>query len=169
MGTLKTVLLILITIFVPPIGVFLVAGCGMDLLINILLTCLGYVPSQPYASFSSSLSLSLLLSPSLSFSLLLSPSLSTYTLIASDVTLACNSLTLRSYIPGHIHAFYLEYVFYKKRDEARAGIVSQRAAGVYSERVQRGGKRRVAMQQPVGVPAQQGYAAPQQQQGYGAI
>ena len=43
MGALKTVLLILITIFIPPIGVFLVAGCGIDLLINILLTCLGYV------------------------------------------------------------------------------------------------------------------------------
>lgn len=94
--------------------------------------------------------------------------LSTHNLTASDVTLACSLLTLRSYIPGHIHAFYLEYVFYKKRDEARAGIVSQRAAGVYSERVQRGGKSRVAVQQPMAVPAQQGYAAPQQQQGYGA-
>jgi uncharacterized membrane protein YqaE (UPF0057 family) len=159
MGALKTVLLILITIFVPPIGVFLVAGCGMDLLINILLTCLGYVPSQLNPPICL-----LFLAP-----LPLPPFLFTNTLIASDDTLACNSLTLRSYIPGHIHAFYLEYVFYKKRDEARAGIVSQRAAGVYSERVQRGGKRRVAMQQPVGVPAQQGYAAPQQQQGYGAI
>jgi uncharacterized membrane protein YqaE (UPF0057 family) len=131
MGALKTVLLIFITIFIPPIGVFLVAGCGIDLLINILLTCLGYVPTH-------------------------SP-------------LTHNVLTLRSYIPGHIHAFYLEYVFYKKRDEARAGIVTQRAAGVYSERVQRGGRSR----HPVSVPAQQGFVAPQQQQqqqqGYGAI
>lgn len=30
---------------VPPIGVYAVAGCGADLLINILLTCLGYVLS----------------------------------------------------------------------------------------------------------------------------
>jgi uncharacterized membrane protein YqaE (UPF0057 family) len=56
MGAFKTLLLILITIFVPPIGVFLVAGCGMDLLINILLTCLGYVSSLsvlfPYTSSS---------------------------------------------------------------------------------------------------------------------
>ncbi|KAF2201036.1 hypothetical protein GQ43DRAFT_372406, partial [Delitschia confertaspora ATCC 74209] len=70
---------------VPPLGVFLVAGCGVDLLINILLTCLGY-------------------------------------------------------FPGHIHAFYVEYVYYKRRDEARAGMVSSAPApGVYSERVQRGG------------------------------
>ncbi|KAH7135463.1 hypothetical protein B0J11DRAFT_547385 [Dendryphion nanum] len=83
---IKTLLLIIITIFIPPIGVFLVAGCGVDLLINILLTCLGY-------------------------------------------------------IPGHIHAFYLEYVFFKRRDEVRAGIYNANPApGVYSSRVQRGGK-----------------------------
>ncbi|TEB31257.1 hypothetical protein FA13DRAFT_1629272, partial [Coprinellus micaceus] len=28
----------------PPLGVFLERGCGADLLINILLTCLGYIP-----------------------------------------------------------------------------------------------------------------------------
>ena len=28
---------------VPPLGVFLVAGCGADLLVNLLLTFLGYV------------------------------------------------------------------------------------------------------------------------------
>ncbi|KAF2467921.1 UPF0057-domain-containing protein [Lindgomyces ingoldianus] len=82
---ISAILLILITIFVPPVGVFLVAGCGMDLFINILLTLLGY-------------------------------------------------------FPGHIHAFYIEYVYYKRRDEARAGIYdSRRAPGVYSENVQRGG------------------------------
>jgi len=31
---------------VPPVGVFLVAGCGADLLINILLTVLGYFPGH---------------------------------------------------------------------------------------------------------------------------
>jgi uncharacterized membrane protein YqaE (UPF0057 family) len=36
------ILLILITIFLPPVGVFMIAGCGADLLINICLTCLGY-------------------------------------------------------------------------------------------------------------------------------
>jgi uncharacterized membrane protein YqaE (UPF0057 family) len=109
---LKTLLLILITIFVPPIGVFLVAGCGVDLLINILLTLLGY-------------------------------------------------------FPGHIHAFYLLYVYYKRRDEARAGIYDARPApGVYSQRVQNGGRRRRAVQGGGAVGVQQGYAA---QQGYGTV
>ncbi|KAF2179774.1 UPF0057-domain-containing protein [Zopfia rhizophila CBS 207.26] len=82
---ISALILILITIFLPPVGVFLVAGCGMDLFINILLTILGY-------------------------------------------------------FPGHIHAFYVEYVYYKRRDDARQGIYSGRLApGVYSDRVQRGG------------------------------
>jgi len=89
---IKSIFLILITIFVPPIGVFLVAGCGMDLFVNILLTLLGY-------------------------------------------------------FPGHIHAFYVEYVYFKRRDQARAGTLDARpAAGVYSERVQRGGVRGVQPQ-----------------------
>jgi uncharacterized membrane protein YqaE (UPF0057 family) len=49
---------------VPPLGVYAVAGCGVDLLINILLTILGY-------------------------------------------------------IPGHIHAFYIEFVYYERREQAR--------------------------------------------------
>lgn len=81
---IKTVLLIILTIFVPPIGVFLVAGCGVDLLINILLTCLGY-------------------------------------------------------FPGHIHAFYVEYMYFKKRDEARSGMYTSPAPGIYSAKVQNGG------------------------------
>jgi hypothetical protein len=61
------------------------------------------------------------------------------------------------YFPGHIHAFYVEYVYYKKRDEARAGIYGTKpAAGVYSKKVQRGGMHHVPVA-PVGVPAQQGY------------
>ncbi|UKZ48629.1 hypothetical protein TrVGV298_002856 [Trichoderma virens] len=35
---------ILLAIILPPIGVFLERGCGADLLINILLTILGYIP-----------------------------------------------------------------------------------------------------------------------------
>ncbi|KAF8797939.1 UPF0057-domain-containing protein [Phlegmacium glaucopus] len=35
---------ILVAIFIPPLGVFLERGCGADLLINILLTILGYIP-----------------------------------------------------------------------------------------------------------------------------
>ncbi|KAF1928232.1 UPF0057-domain-containing protein [Didymella exigua CBS 183.55] len=104
---IKTILLILVTIFLPPVGVFLVAGCGADLLINILLTCLGY-------------------------------------------------------FPGHIHAFYIEYVFYKRRDEIRAGTYDgSLAPGVYSTKVQNGGQRNVAQPAPVAAagvpPAQQGY------------
>lgn len=87
----------------PPVGVYIVAGCGADLLINICLTLLGYV------SF------------------------------ARD---SRPSLTLLSYFPGHIHAFYLEYIYYHRREEAREGrFTAARAPGVYSERVQSGGQR----------------------------
>ncbi|TKA81609.1 hypothetical protein B0A55_03558 [Friedmanniomyces simplex] len=83
------ILLVIITIFLPPVGVYLIAGCGADLLINILLTCLGY-------------------------------------------------------FPGHIHAFYLEYVYYKKRDEIAAGRGGmgdggRQPGGVYSQNVLNGG------------------------------
>jgi hypothetical protein len=44
------------------------------------------------------------------------------------------------YFPGHLHAFYLEYVYYDRREQAKNGIPSSsRAPGVYSERVQSGG------------------------------
>ncbi|MCJ1353822.1 MAG: hypothetical protein MMC33_003809 [Icmadophila ericetorum] len=82
---ISAVLLIIITIFIPPLGVFMIAGCGADLFVNICLTLLGY-------------------------------------------------------FPGHIHAFYLEYVYFDRRDKGRLGQVgTKRAPGVYSENVQRGG------------------------------
>jgi uncharacterized membrane protein YqaE (UPF0057 family) len=85
MSAASAILLVIITIFVPPVGVFLVAGCGMDLFINICLTLLGY-------------------------------------------------------IPGHIHAFYLEYVYYDRREQAREGrLVARNAPGIYSNKVQSGG------------------------------
>jgi len=43
--------LILITIFIPPLGVFIVAGCGADLLVNILLTFLGFIPGHFHAFY----------------------------------------------------------------------------------------------------------------------
>ena len=50
------------------------------------------------------------------------------------------TLTLNSYIPGHVHAFYLEYVYYDRRERLRqGGIVTDRAPGVYSNNVQNGG------------------------------
>lgn len=39
---ISQLLLLIITIFMPPVGVFFIAGCGADLLINICLTVLGY-------------------------------------------------------------------------------------------------------------------------------
>lgn len=65
----------------------MVAGCGMDLFINICLTVLGY-------------------------------------------------------FPGHIHAFYIEYVFFDRKEKGRLGrLGAENAPGVYSERVQSGGNR----------------------------
>jgi len=43
------IILILVTIVFPPAGAFFVAGCGCDLLINILLTILGYIPGHIHA------------------------------------------------------------------------------------------------------------------------
>lgn len=39
------------------------------------------------------------------------------------------------YIPGHIHAFYILYVYYSRSDRPTA----ERAPGIYSERVQNAG------------------------------
>jgi uncharacterized membrane protein YqaE (UPF0057 family) len=36
----------LIAFLLPPVGVFLERGCGADLLINILLTMLGFIPGE---------------------------------------------------------------------------------------------------------------------------
>lgn len=58
-------------------------------------------------------------------------------------------LTILGYFPGHIHAFYVEYIYFKRRDEARMGVYeSRRAPGIYSERVQRGGERMPANPPP---------------------
>ncbi|PON24025.1 hypothetical protein TGAM01_v207036 [Trichoderma gamsii] len=86
MGVCSVICVIFITIIFPPLGAWAVAGCGMDLVINIFLTILGY-------------------------------------------------------LPGHIHAFYLEYVYYDRRQQAREGYAPpRRAPGIYSEKVQTGGQ-----------------------------
>lgn len=83
---ISQLLLVVITIFLPPVGVFLIAGCGADILINICLTLLGF-------------------------------------------------------FPGHIHAFYLEYVYYKRQEQGNAGVFdNSQAPGVYSDNVQTGGR-----------------------------
>ncbi|KAJ7905396.1 plasma membrane proteolipid 3, partial [Mycena olivaceomarginata] len=38
-------------IILPPLGVFLERGCGADLLINILLTVLGWIPGVIHALY----------------------------------------------------------------------------------------------------------------------
>ncbi|KAF7300544.1 hypothetical protein HMN09_00939300 [Mycena chlorophos] len=43
------VLLILLAILLPPAAVAFISGCSCDLLINILLTCLGYIPGHIHA------------------------------------------------------------------------------------------------------------------------
>ncbi|RMZ68089.1 plasma membrane proteolipid 3 [Pyrenophora seminiperda CCB06] len=97
---------------VPPVGVFLVAGCGADLLINIC-------------------------------------------------------LCLLALFPGHIHAFYVEFVYLRRRDQARQGILdSTPVPGVFSEKVYNGGTKRVhIVAQPI-VAAEVPVHAQQQQQGY---
>lgn len=45
-----------------------------------------------------------------------------------------------SYFPGHIHAFYCEYVYYDRRSKGRTGrLASRPAPGVFSRRIQNGG------------------------------
>ncbi|KAL8679302.1 MAG: hypothetical protein Q9186_004395 [Xanthomendoza sp. 1 TL-2023] len=47
----------------------------------------------------------------------------------------------RKYFPGHIHAFYLEYVYFERRSQGQAGNMAvKRAPGVYSENVNNGGR-----------------------------
>jgi len=51
-------------------------------------------------------------------------------------------LTLLGVVPGHIHAFYLEYVYFDRKEKNRLGQMGAKPApGVYSERVQSGGTR----------------------------
>ncbi|KAJ5689271.1 Proteolipid membrane potential modulator [Penicillium macrosclerotiorum] len=86
-GACSMLCLILITIFIPPLGVFMISGCSGDFWINVLLTILGY-------------------------------------------------------IPGHVHAFYLEYVYYDRRNQDPATRAYLRPApGVYSNRIQNGGHK----------------------------
>ncbi|CUS21385.1 LAQU0S03e01354g1_1 [Lachancea quebecensis] len=38
-------------VIIPPLGVFMERGCTCDLLINIVLTCLGYIPGIVHAVY----------------------------------------------------------------------------------------------------------------------
>ncbi|ODQ54111.1 UPF0057-domain-containing protein [Saitoella complicata NRRL Y-17804] len=48
---LAAVFLIILTVFLPPLGVFLITGCSVEFLISILLTILGYIPGWIYAFY----------------------------------------------------------------------------------------------------------------------
>ncbi len=42
---------IILALILPPIGVLAEKGCGVDLLINIALTCLGFIPGIIHALY----------------------------------------------------------------------------------------------------------------------
>jgi uncharacterized membrane protein YqaE (UPF0057 family) len=48
---LITCLVQILAIILPPLGVFLETGCSGDLLLNIILTCLGYIPGILHALY----------------------------------------------------------------------------------------------------------------------
>ncbi|GAA5858859.1 hypothetical protein JCM1840_006591 [Sporobolomyces johnsonii] len=48
---LFSILVILLSVFCPPLAVFLERGCGLDLLLNVLLSCLGYLPGMIHAVY----------------------------------------------------------------------------------------------------------------------
>ncbi|KAK9369619.1 hypothetical protein V1509DRAFT_645795 [Lipomyces kononenkoae] len=77
-------IVVIASLFIPPLGVLFISGCSVDLLINVGLTLLGY-------------------------------------------------------LPGLLHALYLEYIYYSRREDAANGIVSGPAPGVFSDTIQRGG------------------------------
>ncbi|RSH94640.1 plasma membrane proteolipid Pmp3 [Saitozyma podzolica] len=49
--TCSDIIKIVFAVILPPLGVFLERGCGADLLINILLTILGYIPGIIHALY----------------------------------------------------------------------------------------------------------------------
>ncbi|KAB5595286.1 Plasma membrane proteolipid 3 [Ceratobasidium theobromae] len=49
--TASDIIKIILAIILPPLGVFFERGCGADLLINILLTILGYIPGIIHALY----------------------------------------------------------------------------------------------------------------------
>jgi len=46
---MPTIVLVLLAIFLPPVGAFLVVGLGLHFWLNILLTILGGVPGMVHA------------------------------------------------------------------------------------------------------------------------
>lgn len=51
-----------------------------------------------------------------------------------------NQLTDTRYLPGLIHALYLEHVYYSRRNVAPSAAPWKDAPGVYSDHIQHGGR-----------------------------
>ncbi|KAH9218535.1 hypothetical protein DL95DRAFT_360196 [Leptodontidium sp. 2 PMI_412] len=51
MGVCFFIFLVLFAIIFPPVAVLMIAGCGPDFLINIILTLLGYFPGHLHAFY----------------------------------------------------------------------------------------------------------------------
>ncbi|KHJ32383.1 putative plasma membrane proteolipid 3 [Erysiphe necator] len=51
MGVASALILIIVTLIFPPIGVLIVDGCGFQLLLNIILTLLGFFPGLIHAFY----------------------------------------------------------------------------------------------------------------------
>ncbi|KAK0127557.1 hypothetical protein ONS96_007091 [Cadophora gregata f. sp. sojae] len=51
MGVCSFIFLVIFAIILPPIAVLMLAGCGPDFLINIILTLLGYFPGHLHAFY----------------------------------------------------------------------------------------------------------------------
>ena len=69
------------------------------------------------------------------------PLLHLFFLVSSHQKPNTNTARPCSFFPGHVHAFYLEYVYFDRRSQSTAGgLVQKRAPGVYSERIQGGGQ-----------------------------
>ncbi|KAJ8099365.1 hypothetical protein POJ06DRAFT_256781 [Lipomyces tetrasporus] len=85
MDPVSSLIVVIASLFIPPLGVFFISGCSVDFIINIGLTMLGY-------------------------------------------------------LPGLLHALYLEYIYYSRRDDVANGVTNyDPAPGVYSDIIQRGG------------------------------
>ncbi|KAK9325965.1 hypothetical protein V1517DRAFT_313160 [Lipomyces orientalis] len=85
MDPISSLIVVIASLFIPPLGVFFISGCSVDFIINIGLTMLGY-------------------------------------------------------LPGLLHALYLEYIYYSRREDVANGVTNyDRAPGVYSDIIQRGG------------------------------
>lgn len=62
--------------------------------------------------------------------------------LSSSISLSRNillTISTHRYFPGHIHAFYLIYVYYNRNEKIRQGVLTaKRAPGIYSEEIQNG-------------------------------